>query len=157
MLTRFEKFSSVIFAIHRYIQKIERDEMEKFGYKGSYAQYLVVLSEHPEGLIATRICEICDKDKAAVSRIITEMQEKGLIERECRGQHVYRGLVRLTEHGKEIATHVCQIARDAVAAIGKESMNDDERVIFYEIIDRIHAQLQTFSKAGIPHQSYDQQ
>ena len=152
MLNRFEQFSSVIFGIHRYIQKLERDEMIKFGYKGAYAQYLMILSEHPKGLIASRICEICDKDKAAVSRIIAEMQEKNLVVRECAENRVYRGVVRLTEHGQEVAYHVCQKAKDAVAAIGRESMNDEERVVFYAILDRIHAQLHTFTKDGIPKQ-----
>ena len=152
MLNRFEQFSSVIFGIHRYIQKLEREEMVKFGYKGAYAQYLVVLSEHPEGLIASRICEICDKDKAAVSRIIAEMQEKDLVVREQDDTRVYRSVIRLTDHGMEVAHHVCQKAMDAVVAIGKKSMSDEERVMFYAVLERIHAQLQSFTKDGIPKQ-----
>ena len=66
MLNRFEQFSSVMFGIWRDVQKIERDEMIKYGYKGAYAQYLVTLSQHPDGLIVSRLSEICDKDKAAV-------------------------------------------------------------------------------------------
>lgn len=124
--------------------------MIKYGYKGAFAQYLVILSEHPEGLIASRICEICDKDKAAVSRIISEMQEKGLVIRECADNHVYRGVLKLTEKGKTIAAQVCEKARAAVAAIGREAMSDEERKIFYTIIDRIAAQLHNFAKDGIP-------
>ena len=150
MLNRFEQFSSVIFGIHRYIQKLERDEMIKYGYKGAFAQYLVILSEHPEGLIASRICEICDKDKAAVSRIVSEMQEKGLLVRECNENHVYRGVLKLTEKGHEVAKHVCEKARAAVLAISKEAMNDEERAIFYTIIERISAKLHSFTKEGSP-------
>ena len=38
MLTRFEQFTSSIAGIYKHIQKIERDEMIKYGLKGSYAQ-----------------------------------------------------------------------------------------------------------------------
>ena len=40
MIDRFEQFVSYISAIHRDVQKIERDEMVKYGLKGAYAQYL---------------------------------------------------------------------------------------------------------------------
>ena len=81
MISRFEQFLYIISKIHRQIQKIERAEMVKQGYKGAFAQYLATLRRYEEGLTSSELCEICDKDKAAVSRIIAEMEEKGLIER----------------------------------------------------------------------------
>ena len=41
MLGRYQQFSYIVSVINRQIQKIERDEMEKYGYKGSFAQYLM--------------------------------------------------------------------------------------------------------------------
>ena len=38
MYARFEQFSSTISSIYRDIQKIERDDMVKYGVKGAYAQ-----------------------------------------------------------------------------------------------------------------------
>ena len=38
MLDRFEQFTAAISAINRCIQKLERDEMEKYGYKGAVVQ-----------------------------------------------------------------------------------------------------------------------
>ena len=84
MISRFEQFSYVISGIHRQIQKIERAEMIKRGYKGAFAQYLATLHRYEEGLTATELCEICDKDKAAVSRILAEMEEKGLLKEKKR-------------------------------------------------------------------------
>ena len=43
--------------------------LEKYGYKGAFAQYLVVLASHPEGLTSAQLCEQSDRDKAAVSRV----------------------------------------------------------------------------------------
>ena len=81
MVSRFEHFSSSISCIYRYIQKIERIEMEKYGLKGPYAQCLLAMRRYPEGITAARLCEVCDKDKAAVSRMVAELEEKGLITR----------------------------------------------------------------------------
>ena len=44
MVNRFEQFTGLISAGNRCVQKIERDEMEKFGLKGAYAQYLLAMA-----------------------------------------------------------------------------------------------------------------
>lgn len=149
MINRFEQFSYTFFSIHRQIQRIERNVMEACGYKGAFAQYLVMLSQHPDGLTAARICEICDKDKAAVSRITNEMLEKGLIERETVGERIYRGKLRLTDEGKRVAKYTCEKALVAVMEVGKE-MTEEERAIFYDTLDRLSAKLQTLADEGIP-------
>ena len=75
MVSRFEHFSASISCIYRYIQRIERTEMEKYGLKGPHAQCLLAMKKHPEGITAARLCEVCEKDKAAVSRILAELEE----------------------------------------------------------------------------------
>ena len=69
MIDRFEQFVSYISAIHRDVQKIERDEMEKCGLKGAHAQYLVAMHRFPDGITAAELCDVCGKDKAAGSEI----------------------------------------------------------------------------------------
>ena len=75
MIDRFELFVAAISGIYRDIQKIERDEMVKYGLKGPYAQYLVAMKRCPQGITASALCEVCDKDKAAVSRMLGEMED----------------------------------------------------------------------------------
>ncbi len=149
MLKRFEQFSYVISGIYRYIQKIERDEMEKYGYRGSYAQYLVAINSRDEELTASRLSEICEKDKALVSRTITEMEQNGLIIRECSNGKLYRARLKLTKEGKAAAEYVCQRAKQAVEAVGK-NLSDKEREVFYNTLDNISSNLEKISKEGIP-------
>ncbi len=149
MLNRFEQFSYVISGINRYIQKLQRDEMEKYGYKGSYTQYLVVLSSHPEGLTATKLCEACDKDKAAVSRMVAEMEKKQLIYRENDRLNLYRAKLKLTEEGKKAASFVSERARAAVHEVDPE-MTEEEREVIYACLDRINTKLQSLVRDGIP-------
>ena len=50
MLARFTQFTAHISEIYWTIQKIERDEMERLGLKGSQAQCLVAISRKEEGI-----------------------------------------------------------------------------------------------------------
>ena len=148
MLDRFEQFTAAISTINRCIQKLERDEMEKYGYKGAYAQYLVVLSAHPEGLTAAQLSEHSDRDKAAVSRIVTEMTEKGLI---CRKNEdkAYRARLQLSEEGKKAADFVARRAMSAVEAVGK-ALSDEDRAVFYAALASISDNLEQLCRDGIP-------
>ena len=154
MLSRFEQFSFVISGINRYIQKLERDEMVKYGYKGAFAQYLAVLNRYPDGLTAAQLCDICDKDKAAVSRISAEMEAKGLLLRECGNDSGYRARLKLTDEGRRAADYVCRKAQAAVAAVG-DQLTDEERRILYGTLDLIASKLQALSKEGIPSHESD--
>lgn len=145
MLNRFAQFSHVISNIYRNIQKIEHDEMVKLGYKGAYAQYLVALSTQPTGITSTRLCEICDKNKAAVSRILGEMEEKGLIIR----NHSYNALITLTKKGEKIAQYVCSKAEMAVQEVGK-GLTDEQRQLLYESLSQITTVVQRLSEEGLP-------
>lgn len=149
MLSRFEQFSFVISGINRYIQKLERDEMIKYGCKGAFAQYLVAIQHYPEGLTAAQLAQICDKDKAAVSRMVSEMEEKGLVTRTSENARLYKAMITLTEEGRRAAEFVSQKARTAVSAVGSE-LSAEDRHVLYSALDLISAKLQTLAKEGIP-------
>lgn len=149
MRSRFEQFTFIISGIQRDIQKIERDEMVKYGYKGAYAQYLVAIHGHPEGLTSGQLCEACDKDKAAVSRVIAEMEQRGLVARDAAEDRVYRARIRLTEEGLKAARFVDERATAAVLAAGK-GLTDENRAVFYEALNLIAGNLQILSRDGIP-------
>lgn len=150
MISRFEQFTVVISGIYRYIQKLERDEMIKRGYKGAFAQYLATLKRYEEGLTSTELCLVCDKDKAAVSRIIAEMEEKELVQRPKKAIRGYRSKITLTEKGRETADYVFERALAAVQSVSGELMSDEQREIFYLTLDSIYKNLRKVSEEGIP-------
>ena len=75
MIERFERFALSISSLYRYMQKIERMEMEKYNLKGPHAQSLITMLRYPEGVTSAQLCELCDKDKASVSRTVAELVE----------------------------------------------------------------------------------
>ncbi|MBE5779121.1 MAG: MarR family transcriptional regulator [Clostridiales bacterium] len=123
MQSRYEQFASSIASIYHSIQKIEKNVMVEYGSKGIFAQYLAALYRRPEGLTAAKLSEMCDKDKAAVSRTVAEMEREGLILRE---DNRYRVRLVLTEEGRKAAEYVSRQALMAVKA-GGHGLSDEER------------------------------
>lgn len=146
MLHRYEEFCGYVSNIYRSVQKIQADEMKKFGLKGSLAQYLQAMYHHSEGLTATDLCKLCDKDKAAVSRALLEMEQKGLAERP--GESGYRIPVRLTQKGQKTAGDVCRRITAAVEAAGK-GLDAEQRAVCYRALGLIASNLQQMEKDGL--------
>lgn len=149
MQSRYEQFSSSISSIYHAIQRIEKNEMILYGSRGIFAQYLAALHRYPEGLTAARLSEICDRDKAAVSRAVAEMEEEGLLTRENRGDNKYRALLRLTEEGKRAANFVAHQAQSAVD-IGGQGLSDEERLRLQQMLSLIARNLEKICEKGLP-------
>lgn len=147
MMSRYEQFSAAISAIYHHIQQIEREEMERLGGKGTFAQYLAALYRHPDGLTSTELSESCDRDKAAVSRAVQEMEVQGLLVRQ--GVGPYRARLTLTEEGRRAAEFVRERAKAAVDA-GGEGLTDEARASLYASLALIAENLGRVRREGLP-------
>ena len=148
MISKYELFSTSVSCLYRDILRIERNEMAKFGRKGPHAQCLLAMSRYPEGVTASRLCEICEKDKAAVSRTVAELEELGLLVRsECNGVR-YRALLTLTDRGYRVARAVNEKASQAVAQAGM-GLNDAQREVFYSVLAHIADNLHAICRNGL--------
>ena len=148
MVRKYELFSSAISCIYHDIQKIERIEMAKFGLKGPHAQCLLALSRYPEGITAAQLCDVCDKDKAAVSRTLTELEQTGMVLRAERNGTRYRACLSLTEQGKKAAAAISEKANLAVELAGK-GLDDAQREVFYRVLGLISGNLHNICKDGL--------
>ena len=118
MLDRFEKFSLAIAEINRCWHKIAGEELAKYNLKASHVNYLLVLARHPEGLTAPKLAELCDRDKADVSRMLSILEDRGLVTKDGIGSTRYRGCLRLTPEGKTVAEALSRRAELAVEQAG---------------------------------------
>lgn len=149
MLDRFERFSLSIFDITRHWHKITSDEMEKYGLKGPHSIYLLAMHQHPEGVTATQLGELCGRDKADVSRMVSILENQGLVIREGVTKNLYRGLLKLTESGTAAAEFVCQRVMVAVELASK-GLDETSRKIFYDAMELIAGNLRRISSNGLP-------
>ena len=151
MLDRFARFSLAIAEIDRCWHKLAAEEMAKYELNSPHAVYLNTLYQYHEGITAARLGELCCKNKADVSRMVTILEKKGLVRKEAVGGNLYRAKLRLTDDGRLAAEHVQGRAALAVELAGS-GMTDSDRETFYRCLEQITANLQTLSREGLPRQ-----
>jgi DNA-binding MarR family transcriptional regulator len=137
MLQRFEDFVTGITVCYKYIQRIKSAEMTEFGLKGTHVMCLFFLHRHPEGLTAAQLCQLCAEDKAAISRTIAVLQERGYI---TAGEKKYRAQLQLTSSGGEVARRVDHLIEQWVG-LGGGGLSEQERTVFYHALELISANL----------------
>lgn len=133
MQDRFQAFVTGISVCYKYIQKIKSVEMTEFGLKGAHAMCLFFLHSHPEGLTAAQLSQLCAEDKAAVSRSLASLAEKGYIESD---EKKYRSRIRLTEQGKQVAVHIDEMIERWVES-GGDGLSEENREVFYSSLELI--------------------
>ena len=148
MISRYEVLSSSVSSMYHDIQKIERVEMARFGLKGPHAQCMLAMSRHPEGITSAQLCELCEKDKAAISRTVAELEQAGMVVRGERNGSRYRAPLTLTEQGAAAARAVSERAQLAVEQAGV-GLDDAHRQVFYQVLALISNNLHTICKDGL--------
>lgn len=148
MIDRYIKFTLAISVINRYIQKIEKNAMQQYGLKGSHAQCIVALLSKPDGVTATELCKFTDKDKAAVSRTVAELEECGHVKRLGDGENMYRAKLVLTDSGKKLGDEISELINKAVAQADMGLLEKD-REAFYETLALFTSNLFDISEKGI--------
>ena len=142
MKERFETFLTAIGQINRSLQKLKSLEMADFGLKGTHVMCLYQLQQHPEGLTSAQLAQLCDEDKAAISRSVAELREKGLTYQPDQQEKRYRKLILLTEQGHEITHAMDQKIIDAVVSAAR-GYTAQERETFYHVLLQVAENLQT--------------
>ncbi len=136
-MNRFEAFVTGITTCYKCIQRIKSSEMTEYGLKGTHVMCLFYLQHHPDGLTAATLCRMCGEDKAAISRALAILRERGHIVSQGRA---YRAQWHLTDSGKEIADHVDKQIEQWVGC-GGDGLADEERTVFYDVLERIATNL----------------
>lgn len=147
MIDRFEAFTFAILEIYHCWNKIAAQEMEVYGLKGAHSSYIMALLRNPDGITAANLCELCGKDKAEISRSVSELEKRGLVVRENVGGNSYRALIKLTDEGKKAASFVRQKVEAVVSAAGS-GITDDDRKVLYRALSVITSNLKEISKEG---------
>lgn len=149
MVERFERFSLAISEISRYWHKLTTEEMERYGLKGTHSVYLLAMLRYPDGITAPKLGEMCGKDKADVSRMMSIMEKNGLVTKQGIYKNLYRGVFKLTEKGREAADFVKRRAALAVEIAGRD-LTEESRAVFYSALESIADNLKKLSINGLP-------
>ena len=149
MIDRFESFVGKISVIHKNIEKIKKSKMKEFGLSGNHVMSLCYLAQYKEGLTASKLCELISVDKAAMSRTLSDLVEKGYVYYPEMNMHKkYRAITSLTEKGKEVAKQIDKIIVDIVGEIGS-GLTDEERKIMYYSLDVVSNKIENLANVFV--------
>lgn len=141
----FIRFTFLIDNIYKCVQKIKSEEMEKIGLKATFVTCLLHLYDNPKGLTAGQLVKLCDKDKAAVSRMLSELSLNGYVECACDRDRKYNVPFVLTDRGIAAAEKV-EKKVDDIFCYGSETLNMDEKEKFYLNLENISFVLQKITE-----------
>ncbi len=149
MVKRFEALTLGLSRVTYELNKLAAEELKPYGLKGSYLVYLVALSKYEEGLTSANLCDICHKDKAEVSRAVSEMEKKNVVARQNNTANGYRAKIKLTPNGTEIANAMRERIYLGVEQ-GGNGLSEEERNHFYFALQMIADNLSKINQTGLP-------
>lgn len=130
MRNRFEEFVACAVEINRCIQRIKDQEMQRFGLRSRHTMCLYFLGCHPEGLSVGALADLTKEDKAAVSRCLGQLAEKGLARSEdSGGKRAYRTRHFLTPEGQALAARMNEAIAQACNSAAADSATRPGRPI----------------------------
>ena len=137
MQDRFEAFTLLIAGISRSIRRIKTEEMAEFDLKSPHVSCLYYL--YKEGALTLKaLGDICDEDKAALSRSIDHLEKKGYVTLSNKKGMRYKAEILLSEAGRAVAESVVKKIDGFLASVGA-SLGDEGREALYNglrIVDR---------------------
>lgn len=106
MANQYEELMTAITSISHSFKRARTEETKKAGLRGSDATILLELAVNPDGLSNVQLSEICDMDKAAVSRQVKKLNDDGWIRTIKNNGKRYGALHVLTSKGKKLADKI---------------------------------------------------
>ena len=101
------------------------------------------LNQHPDGLTITELSELCQEDKAAVSRNMTILEDRGFAAMVSENGKRYRARFVLTASGRSAASQLHETITSSVEA-GGSTLTDNDRAVFYRCLSAINKNLQGY-------------
>jgi DNA-binding MarR family transcriptional regulator len=119
------QLATVSHAIMRSVAGILED---RFGISVPEWKVLAIIADRP-GLSAVTVARLAEMDTVAVSRAVTKLLDRGLIDRELDSEDRRRSVLNLSADGAALYDAVVPIASDVEARLLAEFSDDEKRVL----------------------------
>ncbi len=129
---RFEEFVHLVSSLEKEVQRIRAAECERLGLRGADLMCLYYLGKSGEGMTAAELSRAAGVTRAAVSRTLATLSERGFVEVDepAGDARRYRAGVRLTERGRGAMSGV-EAAVSRVMSAVDSALEDGERAQLY--------------------------
>lgn len=126
---------NMVSSASRSITKIKHNKMGKYGLGSTHTTCLRKLYLAESGLTRTQLAELCDLDKAQITRIVSDLVKKEFIIEESKGTG-YKKKIFLTDMGREITKDIYKVALEVNEYVsGSISQQDINH--FYKVFEEI--------------------
>ena len=136
MKKQYDDFVHYINTIFKDIQKLKTFDEKNLGLKSSQVMCMFYLGQSEGGLTSSELCEKCKEDKAAVSRNLAYLTERGYVTVQGDDSQKYKLRNVLTDDGKEAYVKLEIIISAAVERFSK-GLSQKERKAFYKYLGKI--------------------
>ena len=140
MQDRFKTFTVLISKISSNIRKIKTEETARLNLKSPHVSCLYHLYK-AKTLTSKELSELCDEDKAAISRSIDFLEKNGYISCSSNAKKRYKASLILTQKGEEVAKILSEKI-DKTLAQASESLSEENRTVLYKSLLLISDNLQ---------------
>jgi DNA-binding MarR family transcriptional regulator len=131
---RFELFDVSVSLICKSIQKIKSEKMSAYGLKSSHVMFLIQLDKREDGLTAAELSKVGHVDKAQISRVISELTQKGFVTKlSAKHGQKYNVKLTLTATGKKVAGEINEIIAKLLEYVSS-SIPRSDLDIFYRTL-----------------------
>ncbi|MDE7384609.1 MAG: MarR family transcriptional regulator [Anaeroplasmataceae bacterium] len=145
MKNRYQNFTVLLNQISWSIHKIKTEEMNHFDLKSAHVSCLYYLYSSEKPLTSKELCEVCDEDKALISRSLDDLEKKGLVScEEVKGKR-YRSPLHLTKEGREIGKYISEKI-DTLLAEASNGLSLEQRNAMNEGLEIIRKNLEKMCK-----------
>lgn len=145
MQERFQTFTILIARLNRCIRKIKTEEMAELDLKSPHVSCLYYLYK-ADSLTSKELCDICEEDKANISRSIEFLEKNGYIVSRSKTEKRYKSPLILTEKGRETGAHIVRKIDAVLESVG-DGVPEDQREIMYRSLSVICDNLQKICDA----------
>ena len=139
-MERFEAFTTIIANLSRYIRKIKTGEMAKWNLKSNHVSCIYYIYKN-NSLTPKQLCDICEEDKANVSRSIEYLEENGYVKLNPTPNKRYKRTFSLTEKGEMVGRSISERIDEVLLRSG-EGVSEEQRAIMYSSLIKIGESLQ---------------
>ncbi len=145
MEERYQMFTTLITKCARSVKRIKNNEMAGMNLKSFYVSCLYYLYANGQPMTAKELCDVCEEDKAYVSRSIDALEKDEYVVCNSKTLKRYNCPISLTEKGLFVAKQVAHKV-DTIVEKASEGLTEENRKIFYDSLGLISNNLERICK-----------
>ena len=146
MENRFELFTSLISCINKNIRKVKNLAMKEFSLNSTHVSCLYYLYKN-EALTSKEIVELCEEDKAAISRTLEYLEINEYIICDSKAKKRYNNKLYLTDKGKTVGKYISTKVEE-ILNLASNGIDEKEREILYKCLNVINNNHNTINNKG---------